>query len=42
MLDNNQIVNNSNFNEIEFTKTIKELHKVLVNLLPKGNKIMPI
>ena len=42
MLDNNQIVNNSHFNEIEFTKTIKELHKVLVNLLPKGNKIMPI
>ena len=42
MLDNNQIVNNSNFNEIEFTKKIKELHKVLVNLLPKGNKIMPI
>ena len=42
MLDNNQIVNNSNFNEIEFTKKIKELHKVLVNLLPKGNKILPI
>ena len=42
MLDNKQIVNNSNFNEIEFTKKIKELHKVRVNLLPKGNKIMPI
>ena len=42
MLDNNQIVNNSNFNEIEFTKKIKELHKVLVSLLPKGNKILPI
>ena len=42
ILDNNQIVNNSNFNEIEFTKKIKELHKVLVNLLPKGNKILPI
>lgn len=41
MLDH-QVVVNSNFNEGEFTKMIKELHKLLMNLLPKGNKIFNI
>ena len=41
MLDH-QVVVNSNFNEAEFTKMIKELHKLLMNLLPKGNKIFNI
>jgi acetyltransferase-like isoleucine patch superfamily enzyme len=37
LLDNGIIVSNSNFNEFEFTRYIKELYKVLANLLPKQN-----
>lgn len=37
VLDNNIMITNSNFEENEFIKSIKDLYKVLATLLPKQN-----
>jgi carbonic anhydrase/acetyltransferase-like protein (isoleucine patch superfamily) len=39
VLDNQIIIGNSNFDEAEFIKTIKEMYKLLAFLLPKQNQM---